>query len=254
MARGVERKRLLTAEPNCVYCGGKRPATEIDHIPPKLMFPKGHRPKGLETPSCRLCNRGARDSESLVSLFANMKFGEMTAVEVDHFDRVAAHVRSNTPRLIEALSPKAGQRILERKLQEELGEEVGILDVRDPQVLDLILTFGAKCALSLHWHERHELLRSGGKVVVLPFTNEQALNDQIPRQLFELLPEPSFLEQGRKTSVGRFAYASRSTVDGDATAHWALFGEVLLFQLFAGTDIGAGSIPPKNIFEPGLFG
>ncbi|WP_416914588.1 MAG: hypothetical protein ACMUJJ_09280 [Roseicyclus sp.] len=63
-----------------------------------------------------------------------MKFGEMTAVEVDHFDRVAAHILSNTPRLIDALFPKAGQRILERKLQEELGEDVGIVDVRDPQV------------------------------------------------------------------------------------------------------------------------
>ena len=47
----------------CIYCQ-RRPATEMDHVPPKGLFPKPKPPTLVTVPACGKCNRGSsKDDE-----------------------------------------------------------------------------------------------------------------------------------------------------------------------------------------------
>ena len=46
----------------CVYCG-EQPATTLDHVPPKCMFPAPKPSNLLTVPSCASCNEGAAKDE-----------------------------------------------------------------------------------------------------------------------------------------------------------------------------------------------
>jgi hypothetical protein len=67
------RKALFLAEhPICCYCGTNA-ATEVDHCPARVFFTGRVAPKDYEFPSCSICNRGVRNIEQVVALFAAMR-------------------------------------------------------------------------------------------------------------------------------------------------------------------------------------
>ena len=59
MARQRKRARFLATHPLCCFCGGREPATTIDHVPPKICFPSGLHPESTEFPACKECNEGS---------------------------------------------------------------------------------------------------------------------------------------------------------------------------------------------------
>lgn len=253
LVRGRERKRILAANPECAYCAGRNAATEIDHFPPRQMFPKRIRPKGLETPTCSACNRGSRKAESLASLIACIHFDRLTEGDLQHFIEISTHVGNNYPDMGKSLLSTARQKREAARLGDKFDTVFSAFDLRGPEVSRALSEFGAKAGLSLHWNLIGKPLAANGQVVVLMFTNQQALDGQVPQHLFELLPDGRPLAQGRMTSEGRFEYASRQTDDGDSTAHWVSLGQAVLYNIFVGEDLSIGEIPEDNVFSPGCF-
>lgn len=70
-ARQNRRQRFISAHPSCCYCSGARATSEVDHNPPRGLFPRGAAPKGLRFPSCSECNAAKKDAESRAALVAN---------------------------------------------------------------------------------------------------------------------------------------------------------------------------------------
>ncbi|WP_282091361.1 hypothetical protein [Epibacterium ulvae] len=54
----------------CVFCGGKRPAEDCEHSPPRVLFRGQSRPKGWEFPSCKRCNNGPSSNDTLAAVVA----------------------------------------------------------------------------------------------------------------------------------------------------------------------------------------
>lgn len=65
-------QRLLYAHPLCCFCGGEEKAVNLDHQPARIMFPDGHRPKGVEFPACAARNQQTRQDEALVAFLARV--------------------------------------------------------------------------------------------------------------------------------------------------------------------------------------
>ena len=102
MGEAKEKRRahavILTAHPWCIYCGMK--ANTIEHMPPRAMFDKRQRPKGLEFPTCRDCNNGTSLSDMAASLLARAYPDARTP---DDLKRLLGGARNNIPGLIEEM-------------------------------------------------------------------------------------------------------------------------------------------------------
>lgn len=99
-------KLFLTEHPNCCLCGGKKPAENIEHAPPRVLFLDKHRPKGHEVPACRRCNNGSSQIDQLVAMYAFTQAPKLTFHDdpkyKSNFQRAAKGVKNNSPELLNA--------------------------------------------------------------------------------------------------------------------------------------------------------
>jgi hypothetical protein len=65
-------QRLLQANPLCCFCGGTEKSVNLDHQPARVMIPDKHRPKGMEFPSCAICNKQTSQDVALMAFFARV--------------------------------------------------------------------------------------------------------------------------------------------------------------------------------------
>src|SRR5579883_432778 len=103
--RGKLSQQILSQFPNCIYCGGVIPATTVDHVPPLSVFAGRKRPRGLEFPSCRACNNGARKEDCFIAYFSRVYPDVSTESEKAELRRLARGVDHNFPGLFRELIP-----------------------------------------------------------------------------------------------------------------------------------------------------
>ena len=65
-------KNLAEAVRMCIFCGGNKPATTMEHCPPRAMFQNRQWPEGFEFPACADCNHGTGDVDVLIAMLARM--------------------------------------------------------------------------------------------------------------------------------------------------------------------------------------
>lgn len=249
MATSYKRK-VLNACPKCVYCGSD--ATEIDHMPPIGMFPPGARPKGLEFASCSKCNRGSSCVDDIASFLGSISSLETTTEAQERFfSRKLSALVNNYPRVALEMMPTTSLLRQSSMVVDANGASCGALDLRGPLVTHAIGLFGAKFAMALYYRSKGEICPKGTKIVVLWFSNFQALNDEIPQQLFETLKDRFALAQGKKTTYGEFEWGSGATTDGKSTAHWVTIRFAFMYYLFVGPDLSVpNSIGAEHVFAP----
>ncbi len=74
MGQAQQRKsrlaRMLAEQPCCVYCGGERPGSSVDHMPPIGVCDDRLRPVGMEFIACKECHDGTRKPDQVAGLFS----------------------------------------------------------------------------------------------------------------------------------------------------------------------------------------
>lgn len=250
MARNTTKKHILKNNPFCIYCGGLEPSTTLDHMPNKGMFPKD-RPAGLEFPSCEACNQGAKWFEDVASFIGSVQWHQTDESVHAHFEVKLQHLIRNHSDIVEELEPTARQTRQAGSTLDQDRDPAGALNLQGPLVSNAMLLYGAKLALALHWAERRQILPPSGRIGVIWWSNETAMLNKVPQQLFELLPTGRSLQQGKKTSAYPFQYSSAKTADTDATAHWATFSDAFMYYLFVGESINVMGLPAEHVFAPG---
>jgi hypothetical protein len=144
------------------------------------------------------------------------------------------HMWNNMPEVIREMAPTADNFARAGRWVDEEGRPLIGFNIGGPLVSRMILEFGAKCGLALHSNKIKRALPVNERVLVLIYSNYEALAGSIPQDLFELLPERRSLGRGKTTAHGSFEFSSAVAEDGDTTMHWATFGETFMFYLFAG--------------------
>jgi hypothetical protein len=249
------RLSLLKDGQPCIFCGGKRLAQEIEHMPPKGMFENKHRPKGLEFPSCSECNRGSRKLDDVVAFLAAIEVTDQRSKKyARHFKKKVDALRNNQPLLFSELAPTRDQQALVNRFSKAVGSGLAALNTSGPMVSNSVLKFGAKCAMALHWKQTSAIVRPDTDIGVLWFTNANAIAGSVPQDLFELLPNRRFMRQGKFSSEEVFEYSSGHVEEENSSAHWAILGNCVCLMMFVGSDLHLQSQTKRtNVFKPGCL-
>lgn len=252
MARGNRKKQFLINNPFCIYCGGVEAAKTWDHMPNKGMFPKD-RPGGLEFPSCEACNQGSKWFEDVASFVGSIRF-QNTDRSIEHFTRKMEHLKVNHPEILDEFRPTNRQLRRVRNLSvDDTWESAGVLNLQGELVSKAMLLYGAKLGLALHWGKTKQALSRNEKLGVIWYSNANAFDGNVPQDLFKMLPDKHTLSEGRKVSEHPFLYASGQVPETGATAHWAIFGNAIVYFLFAGGSLNLSLLPKANVFSPGCL-
>ena len=118
MSESKQRRRRhqhILEDSTCIYCGGVSPATTVEHMPPRVIFWRRDRPKGLEFPSCEQCNNGTRLSDQVAGLMSRIYPNSTNSEHGEEFRRLLRAIRNNCPGLLEEMEIGPGGQNLLRK-------------------------------------------------------------------------------------------------------------------------------------------
>jgi hypothetical protein len=220
---------MLEASPGCIYCAGANRATTIEHMPPIQLFEGRQRPKGLEFPASLSCNNQTGHADLVASLLARSLPDAATPTSRRDLVKVLSAVANNVHGLLEEMDIPRGAEKLARK-HHGIPDDMHPLRADGPILSRHILTFAAKLGFALHFEMTNDFIPSAGGVQVMWFSNLQAMKGDIPQELFDMLPGPKSLQQGRKGVGNQFKY---STAAGE-------LGHMLYFASFSTSFAVAG--------------
>jgi hypothetical protein len=255
MRRAQQRKQgraaLLAANPFCVYCGGTRRATTVDHMPPRMMFRGKLRPGQFEFPCCDPCNQGTKASDLVVAFLGRVYPDPTSAADQADIRRILAGLKNNMPAVLQEMHVgRAGQKLARNRTRAFLDESGGFLRLGGPLMSKHLDTFGCKLALAMHWEITKKIIPPIGGVAVRVYTNVEALERKIPDDLLRLLPGPQTLRQGTWDVTDQFEYSARTTDDHQMGIFFASFR--FSFAVTAVTTMDRRLIPEKirPVFAP----
>jgi hypothetical protein len=256
--RNRERQAaILKVTEDCIYCGGKAAGTTIDHVPPRAIFDRKHRPKGLEFPCCAPCNEGGRQAEQVVAMFSRFYPDTGNLERLEEFRRLVKGVANNCPGILTELMPTARQRRKVGAVAAALPGVGGALNAKGPLTNRALQLFAGKMAFALHFAITGRVVPIGGGASVWWVTNFQAYNGEVPASLTDQLGPIQTLRQGRWNVADQFTYASAATAEGDMSVHLATFR--VSFAICAGVSSEVGRIQPPaeiehvKVHEPGFL-
>lgn len=211
--RSRSRTEILAGESRCIYCD--KPPSTIEHMPPKCMFSKGQRLSGLEFATCLECNNGTRGADVVAAVFARIR--RMSSRD-DHLLKEALAfqptVIARAPGVWEEVAASQGRRTLMRSRGGVLQQAV-VVKPDGPRLRSHLNAFSAKLGMALYREHTGHALPMTGSVTFRWFLNS-GLSQQYADSMLGMLPVFSNLQQGKRTSNGKFSYRynsdERSTV------------------------------------------
>jgi hypothetical protein len=246
---------ILADRPRCIYCAGDNVATTIEHMPPITIFEGRQRPKGLEFPTCQRCNNGTGHSDLVAALLARSWPDANSEIQRKDLVKILAGVANNVPGLLEEMNIGRASEKLARK-RYNLSSDEHFLRADGPLLTKYVLTFAAKLAFALHHEVRGEPIPPAGGAQVMWFSNLQAMDGQIPQELFNLLPSPSTLRQGIKSVQDQFEYSYATGVHNHML-YFASFNKSFAVAGVTALDRSIyleANVDRFPIFVPGDFG
>lgn len=218
----IRHRQIRSGEFPCVYCGGVVPATEPDHMPPRILFSRKQRPNDLVFPSCSSCNRGSAAIDTIIAWLGRSYPDSCDTKDREEVSAIGRSMITNYPEVASAFHTVADPALTGAQRNAFSGMTTPV-NVNDDYVHRCIEFFGTKFGLGMHWRTTGQCVPPAGRVYPQWFTNYQAVTGRIPGDLFKVFPKPRPLMQGRLHTMGRFQHDSAR--DGAYTTHLAMFGE-----------------------------
>jgi hypothetical protein len=243
---------LLAANPFCIYCGGARPATTIDHMPPRIMFRGKLRPGKFEFPCCNPCNQGTKNSDHVAAFLGRLQPDATSVADQADVKKILAGLGNNMrPVLREMYMGRAGQKLARNRVRSFIDEEPGgFLRLNGPLVSKHLDIFGAKLGLAMYWETTNKIISPAGGVIVRVYSNVEALEGKIPEALLKLLPGPQTLRQGAWDVGDQFQYSARVTDDSQMGLFFASFRFSFAVAAIAAMDRSLFSASMGPVFAP----
>jgi hypothetical protein len=200
-------QRLLAQYPDCCFCGGTRPATTREHMPPKALFDSSHRPDKLVMPACGDCNRGTSTADLVASVVSRWAYNAAAQENEDH-RRLVAQVRRQAPELA-AEWTKPIDRAKARQHLENYGVHVphdaGLVTI-GPLTITQLNLFAHKVVLGLYFEHFRRFLPNNGRLCAYWRSKEDFAQAGIPPVLLEMMKRYGTLEQGKWNAREIFEY------------------------------------------------
>ena len=164
----------------------------LDHQPPKIFFLNKHRPKGLEFPSCRVCNKQSARHEPVVAFYARaLGNHRLEDGSLDKgFDRARRAVERSFPSLIEQ-TRRDTLVVRNGLLQPALA-----FDVNHQQVRTSAGIVAAKLGLAMYYLQFHRPAPVTVRIGTMWTHKQNMERAQIVNRLLKSLPHDIYLKQG----------------------------------------------------------
>ncbi|MDK2126581.1 hypothetical protein [Parachitinimonas caeni] len=230
-ASSNKRKKFLQNNPLCAFCGGKTPATTIEHCPPRGLFQDRQWPEGFEFPACANCNRNTSDDDLLVIILAKMAPKGNTEYATEELRGQLRRAEQQFPGILDQMMPSA---TTARKYNESLGlvpaigrthQKTGILQIPD-EFHEAIYSFARKLAKGIYYNNSRSIFPSNGGLAVYWFSNVDILQRQShPFEFLQHIPgtAPDIVRSG-KYLHDQFEYKISTASDFSVFIIQALFG------------------------------
>ncbi|MCQ8180705.1 hypothetical protein NP603_06275 [Methylomonas sp. SURF-1] len=213
MSQSKNRKQqFLSANPVCCFCGGVSSAQEPDHVPSRAFFTNRQWPEGYEFPACVDCNRASRHDEQVVAMLSRLYPESSNPADTRAMEKLMEAVSRNYPEVIEELLPTLRQKrnaAKKYKLELQPGQthaDLPLLSVSGPIVNSAIRSFSRKLFCVLYYKHAGQILKRSGGIALLWFSNLQIEEDNIPRELADVLSSFPKLERSRINLDDQFFY------------------------------------------------
>jgi hypothetical protein len=218
----AKRKRSATQVfietfPQCCFCGGIRPATTREHMPPKALFDRSHRQDDLVMPSCKECNSQTSTADAVVSILSRWKTSDMSEAEKEDHKKLADGLKRSHPEIVDEWT---GMSLLDRLKAKrdyirdgiDMPGDAGLLRIGQQTIRQLNL-FAHKAALGLYFDLFRKLLPNTGRFCAYWRTKEDVLRGGIPIVLLEMMNRYGTLEQGKWRASETFEYRYELNTD-----------------------------------------
>ena len=223
----MKAKDFIKSHPLCCFCGGAEPATTIEHLPARIVFPKKHRPKGLEFPACAACNAQTRGDDAVLAIVA----------------RAVGSTRPGTPLLDEETLAKAarGSQITvpgfklagRQELRSVNGviRWVSVFDVNHETVHLCLCRLAAKFALAAIYKLSDSIADESYRINTMWTHNQHGDAGEIA-SILKIFPNSSSLRQGSWDTAETFYF--RHIMEGQTLIVAGVFYEAILLYAHLG--------------------
>lgn len=237
----LRRERFFAAHPNCCFCGGTVPATEIDHIPARHLFRARQWPEGYEFPACSECNRASALDELVMGWIVRIQLDEYGALDEREMSVALAKLHSRRPEWIEMMTEYT--RVETRRALREAGlsdvrfpsGEVYMMSVPEP-FCEAMTRYAEKLGRALYYMHRGVAVPGNGHVRVAALTNAQFMSQSFPREQFDILNVRPAISRSGDDLSDQFAYRYAVPIDGGGAAFLVQFRESTAFLILVYDD------------------
>jgi hypothetical protein len=235
-------QKLIAQFPLCCFCGGLRPSTTREHMPPKALFDNSHRPDCLVMPACDQCNRSTSLADLTTSVISRWSYPENPKAREDHRKLVKA-VRENHPELADEWAAVANpiDQLRSRFHLENQGvpvpPEARMVSIGPLTIRNLNL-FAHKATLALYFEHFRRPLPNTGCLCAFWRTKEDVAAAGVPKIVLDIMTRYATLEQGAWNERDTFEYRYELNQDNGLFAFMAKLRNTLYVIGFAATDSG----------------
>jgi len=188
-ARKKRKKQFLQEHRFCYFCGGTRPATTVDHVPPRACFPDGFAPDGFESPACNDCNQGTDKQDQIFGLYTMMVDFDPTKFTSEDdrkkISKLIGGIRNNYP---EALPDLTKALPINRYGSIITPAPVALSIKMTPSVQEVIDISGRKLMHALYYRETGRFLTESHQFFNGAYQPQQAETEDLTKLLASLLP------------------------------------------------------------------
>lgn len=230
------KQRFLAANPHCCFCGGKEPATTVDHIPARSCFAERAAPEGFEFPACAECQAASRLDELAFGMFVRVNDPNTENYDRDEMLKSYEGIKNNLPRLLPfaGISTRDKRRALREKGLEKpaniLVDDIPMVGV--PAAIDAhVHRYGRKLAAALYYREKGKPI---GSDFVISTYWAQAVDKRQMKGMLEFARMSPFQTIGTRANLNfgdRFGYRCDKADDNDLFMAIAQFGQGLVIAM-----------------------
>lgn len=237
------REAFLRKHPRCAFCGGEKPATTIEHCPPRALFQYRQWPEGFEFPSCPSCNLGTSNHDLLVAMLARMDPIEESGNTDGRLVGLMKNANAQYPDLFAKMMPSA---VEARRLNKTIGlepspgltqQEAGLIKVTDEHH-QAVCSLARKLAKAIFYQTTERTFPNEGCLLLNWFTNADFLRDgkyvvfDLLKNLTGLAPP---LQRSGKYLNNQFEYKFSLSSDMQLLVLQARFGSAFGLVVFGNT-------------------
>lgn len=217
----MKAKAFVAVHPICCFCGGKEPASTIEHLPARIVFPKKHRPKGLEFPACASCNNQTSGDDSVLAIVAQAVGSMRTnipSIDKKTLERAAWGAQRSFPGF-----KLAGRQEL-RNVNGVI-RKVGVFSVNNPVVHTALCRLAAKFALAAFYELNKTIADETYRLNTMWVHSQRDDADEIA-DILKLFPNSTSLRQGNWDTAETFYF--RHVIEPTSLITAAVFYESIL--------------------------